>query len=121
MKKAILIALALTLTACANMKQASPDQRFEAYRAEVKAEQQAGKISAVDEQEKLRDRYWQTYGKDADSAGHFAYAISLMRSAQAGDFPMKEAQALVAARESEIFALKMESRQVASSYEYPSN
>jgi hypothetical protein len=44
-----------------------------------------------------------------------------MRSAQAGDFPMKEAQALVAARESEIFALKMVTRQVASSYEFPPN
>jgi len=121
MKKAILITLALMLTACAHMKQTSPDQSFEAYRAEVKAEQEAGKISVVEEQEKLRDRYWQIYGKDADSAGHFAFSTSLMRSAQAGDFPMKEAQALVAARENEIFALKMESRQVASSYEYPSN
>lgn len=121
MKKVILICLGLMLSACATMKQATPDQRFEAYRAEVKAERESGKITAVDEQEKLRDRYWQIYGKDADSAGHFAYSISLMRSAQAGDFPMKEAQALVAARESEIFALKMVTRQVASSYEFPPN
>ena len=121
MKKALLIALALTLGACANLKQAAPDQRFEAYRSEVKSEREAGKITAVDEQEKLRDRYWQIYGKDSDSAGHFAYSISLMRSAQAGDFPMKEAQALVAAREQEVFALRMVSRQVASSYEFPPN
>jgi hypothetical protein len=121
MKRAILICIALMLTACASMRPAAPDQAFEAYRAEVRAEQEAGKINVVQEQEKLRDRYWQIYGKDADSAGHFAFSVSLMRSAQAGDFPMKEAQALVAARESEIFALKMESRQVASSYEYPSN
>ena len=121
MKKVILICLALMLTACASMKQATPDQRFEAYRAEVKAEQEAGKITVVEEQERLRDRYWQIYGKDADSAGHFAYSISLMQSAQDGAFPMKEAQALVAARESEIFALKMVTRQVASSYEFPPN
>ena len=121
MKKTILACLALVLSACAHMNRATPDQRFEAYRAEVKAEQQAGRITAVNEQEKLRDRYWQIYGKDADSAGHFAYAISLMRSAEAGDFPMKEAQVLVAAREQEIFALKMVSRQVASSYEFPPN
>jgi len=121
MKKATFIGLALMLTACAHTHQATPDQRFEAYRAEVKAEREAGTIDAVVEQEKLRDRYWQIYGKDADSAGHFAYAISLMRSAQAGDLSMKEAQALVTARENEIFALKMVSRQVASSYEFPPN
>jgi hypothetical protein len=73
MKKAILICVALMLTACANMRPAAADQRFEAYRAEVRAEQEAGKINVVREQEKLRDRYWQIYGKDADSAGHFAY------------------------------------------------
>ena len=50
-----------------------------------------------------------------------AGSISLMRSAQAGDFPMKEAQALVAARENEIFALKIITRQVISSYEFRPN
>jgi hypothetical protein len=65
----------------------------------------------VEEQEKLRDRYWQLYGKDADSAGHFAFSISLMRSAEAGQFPIQEADALVAAREEQIFAVKMASRQ----------
>jgi hypothetical protein len=121
MKKVMLLCLAFMLTACAHLNQATPDKRFETYRAEVKAEREAGSITAVDEQEKLRGRYWQIYGKDADSAGHFAFAISLMRSAEAGDFPMGEAQALIAAREQEIFALKMVSRQAASSYEFPPN
>jgi hypothetical protein len=120
-KKVILMCIALMLTACASMQQATPDQRFEAYRAEVKAEREAGKITAVNEQEKLRDSYWQIYGKDADSVGHFAYTISLMKSAEAGSFPMTEAQALVTARENEMFALKMVTRQVASSYEFPPN
>ena len=121
MIKAILVCLVLMLAACAQLNRPTTDQRFESFRAEVKTEREAGKITVVEEQEKLRDRYWELYGKDADSAGHFAYSISLMRSAQAGDFPMKEAQALVAARESEIFALKMVTRQVASSYEFPPN
>ena len=121
MKIVILACLALALGACANLNQTTPDQHFEAYRAEVKAQREAGTITAVGEQERLRDRYWQIYGRDEDSAGHFAYTISLMRSAEAGNFPMNEAQALVAAREAEIFALKMVSRQVASSYEYPPN
>jgi hypothetical protein len=34
---------------------------------------------------------------------------------------MKEAQALIVARESEIFALKMVTRQVAISHEFPPN
>ena len=121
MRKAILLCVALALSGCAHMNPATPDQRFEAYRSEVRAEREAGTITAVNEQEKLRDRYWQIYGKDGDSAGHFAFAISLMKSAEAGDFPMKEAQALVTAKENEIFALKMVTRQAASSYEYPSN
>ena len=47
------------------------------------------------------------------------YSVSLMRSAQAGDFPIKEADALVAAREKQVFALRNASRQTPSSYEYP--
>jgi len=119
MKKMILLCFAFALTACAHLNEATPDQRFDTYRAEVKAEREAGSITGVVEQEKLRDRYWQIYGRDPESAGYFAFSISLMRSAQAGDFPMKEAQALVAAREKEMFTLKMASRQHPSSYEYP--
>jgi hypothetical protein len=87
------------------------DQQFESYRAEVRAERDTGKITAVEEQEKLRDRFWKLYGKDANSAGHFAFSISLMRSVEAGHFPKDEADALIAAGEADIFAQKMASRQ----------
>jgi hypothetical protein len=118
-KNIILLCLVLGVVSCAQMRQATPDQRFEVYRSELKSEREAGTITAVNEQEKLRDRYWEVYGRDADSAGHFAYAISLMRSAEAGALPMEEARALVSARESEIVLRKVASRQVASGYEYP--
>ena len=111
MKKMTLLCLALMLSACAHMTRPTTDQKFESYRTEVRAERDMGKITAVEEQEKLRDRYWKLYGKDANSAGHFAFSISLMRSAQEGYFPMQEADALIAAREEQIFALKMASRQ----------
>jgi hypothetical protein len=111
MKKMILLCLALMLSACAHVTQPTTDQKFESYRMEVRAERDVGKITAVEEQEKLRDRFWALYGKDANSVGHFAFSISLMRSAQAGHFPMQEADALIAAREEQIFALKMASRQ----------
>ncbi|HEX7810435.1 MAG TPA: hypothetical protein VF460_00880 [Burkholderiales bacterium] len=121
MKKLILIGMALALTACAHMSRPSPDQEFEAYRSEVRQQRDAGTITAVQEQEKLRDQYWALYGRDGDSAAHFAFTVALMRSVEAGDFPAKDADALIAAREKEIFALKMASRQLASSYEYPEN
>ena len=81
----------------------------------------AGEISRVEEQERLRDRFWQVFGRDPESVGHFAYSVSLMRSAEAGAIPIKEAEALVGAREAAIMAMKMESRRVPSSYEYPEN
>lgn len=121
MKRAVLIALTLAFTACANAGRPGPDQSFEAYRAEVRAQRDAGKISFLQEQEMLRDEFHRTYGRDGDSAGHFAFTTALARSVEAGDFPAKEADALIAAREKEMFALKMASRQVTSSYEYPSN
>ena len=111
MKRIILLCLVLMLTACAHMNRPSTDQQFESYRTELRAERDVGNISAVEEQEKLRDRFWELYGKDANSAGHFAFSIALMRSVLLGHFPMGEADALIAAREEQIFALRMASRQ----------
>lgn len=121
MKRMIPICLAMALTACAHLNRPTLDNEFEAYRTEVRQQRDAGAITAVQEQEKLRDQFWKLYGRDGDSAGHFAFSIALTRSVEAGDFPAKEAEALIAAREKEVFAMKMVSRQVASSYEYPPN
>jgi hypothetical protein len=121
MKKAVLIALTLALTACAHMNRPGPDQEFEAFRADVRSQREAGKVSVLQEQEMLRDQFHKVYGRDGDSAGHFAFTTALARSVEAGDFPAKDADALIAAKEKEMFALKMASRQVASSYEYPEN
>ena len=110
MRKMLTAFLVLALTGCAHMNQPTKDQRFEAYRAQLKAERAVGQINAVTEQEKLRDRYWEMYGKDPQSAGHFAFSISLMRSAEEGLFPMQEAEAMIAAREAQTYAIKMASR-----------
>lgn len=111
MKRITLLGLVLMLTACAHMSRPTTDQQFESYRTELRTERDAGNITAVEEQEKLRDRFWASYGKDANSAGHFAFSIALMRSVLLGHFPMGEADALIAAREEQIFALRMASRQ----------
>jgi hypothetical protein len=118
MKIIVLLCIALSVASCAQMRQATPDQLFETYRAELKSEREVGTITSVQEQEKLRDVYWEVYGRDADSAGHFAYAISLMKSAEAGALPMEEARAMVSARENEVVVRRAASRQVASGYEY---
>lgn len=121
MKRMIPVCLALALTACAHLNRPTLDEEFEAFRAEVRQQRDAGAITAVQEQERLRDQFWKLYGRDGDSAGHFAFSIALMRSVEAGAFPAGEAEALIAAKEKEVFAMKMASRQVESSYEYPPN
>jgi len=121
MKRLILISMALALSACAHLNRPSPDQDFEAYRSELRQQRAAGTISGVQEQEKLREQFWKTYGRDGDSAGHFAFAIALTRSVEAGDFPASEAEALISAREQQIIAMKIASRDAEHDYEYPDN
>ena len=111
MRNIILLCMALAMGACANAPRLSTDQQFEAYRMQLRGERDTGKITVVEEQEKLRDHFWQVYGKEPNSAGHFAFSVSLMRSVQAGSFPLEDADALIAAKEAEIFAIKMASRQ----------
>ena len=111
MKRIIIVCSMVALSACATMSRPTPDQKFEAYRAKLKSHRYKRAITAVAEQEKLRDRYWKLFGRDANSAGHFAFSTTLMRSAEVGDFPMKEAEALVAARENQLLAAKKTPRQ----------
>jgi hypothetical protein len=111
MKRIIIVCSLVALSACATMSRPTPDQEFEAYRADLKSQRDKGEITAVAEQEKLRDRYWKLFGRDANSAGHFAFSTTLMRSAEVGDFPMREAEALVAARENQLLAAKKTPRQ----------
>lgn len=111
MRKIIVVSTLAVLSACASMARSTPEQKFEAYRGELDGRREKGEITAVEEQEKLRDRYWQLFGRDAESAGHFAFCTTLMQRAESGDFPMKEAEALVSARESQLLAAKKMSRE----------
>ena len=111
MRKIIVVCTLAALSACANVARSTPEQKFEAYRDELDGRREKGEITAVEEQEKLRDRYWQLFGRDAQSAGHFAFSTTLMHSAEIGDFPMKEAEALVSAGESQLLAAKKMARE----------
>lgn len=111
MIKRLIIACSLAMSACATTPAVTPEQKFESYRGELDGRREKGEITAVEEQEKLRDRYWQLFGRDAESAGHFAFCTTLMQRAEIGDFPMKEAEALVSARESQLLAAKKMARE----------
>ena len=119
MKNIFLLCLALAMGACAHTPRLTTDQQFEAYRMQLRAERDTGKITVVEEQQKLRDHFWQVYGKDPNSIGHFAFSVSLMRSVQAGSFPLEDADALIAAKEADIFATKIASRQRDCTYDCP--
>lgn len=106
MKRIIIVFGFVILSACATIGRPTPEQEFEALRIELKSQCERGEITPVVAQEKLRDRYWQLYGRDADSAGHFAFSTTLMRKAEIGEFPLKEAEALIAAREDQLLASK---------------
>jgi hypothetical protein len=76
-----------------------PDAQWSAYRAEVMAEQQAGKLTASEAQRRLRDGWVNIYGDDPTMTGFYAYSETLLRSAEQGRIPLDEAQALIKARE----------------------
>lgn len=92
----------LLLHACALGPDA--DQRWAEYRAQVLDGADADRLTPSQQQEKLREGYAQIYGIDPYAAGFYAYSISLLRSAEQGRFPMKEARALVSVKEAELSA-----------------
>jgi len=102
--RTLLAALALlALGACASSQERST-QSWNAYRTEVIAQRDAGKINPVEAQELLRAKYHALYGNDPKMDGYFAYSVNLLRSAEAGKLPMSEAEAIVGAREEELMA-----------------
>jgi hypothetical protein len=114
------LVLCFVLGGCASMQQQSTlDSQFEAYRLALKEARERHEITPVQEQERLRDRYWKLYGRDPESVGHFAFSVALMQSAQSGAFPQNEADVLVSAKEKAVFAAKVESLRGPNSFEYP--
>ena len=76
-----------------------PDAQWNAYRAQVMEDQQAGQLSPSEAQRRLRDGWANIYGDDPTMTGFFAYSETLLRSAEQGRIPLAEAQELIAARE----------------------
>ncbi|PWT76206.1 MAG: hypothetical protein C5B46_01525 [Proteobacteria bacterium] len=100
------VGLLFILTACASAphQQASNPQSWHAYRMQVQAQRDSGALTPQQSQRKLEDRYRELYGDDPLMDGAFAYGEHLYASAQAGDLPVSEAEALADARLDEIEA-----------------
>lgn len=112
-----MIACLVVLAACVQAP-VTPDKQYESFRSDLKAQREQGEIGAVEEQVLLRERFWQLFGRDPESVGHFAFSISIMRSAVGGAIPMQEAEALVQAREDALIATRMEWRRISAGYHY---
>jgi len=76
-----------------------PDAQWNAYRAQVAHDEEAGALTPSQAQERLRDGWVNIHGKDPTMAGFFAYSETLLRSAEQGRIPMTEAKELVKVRE----------------------
>ena len=103
MRTSLIVLALLALGACASSQERSTDS-WTAYRTQVIAQRDAGKVTPVEAQELLRAKYHALYGNDPKMDGYFAYSVNLLRSAEAGKLPMSEAEAIVGAREQELMA-----------------
>ena len=112
--KTVLFAILLLVSAagCANASEPR-DQVWNSVRGEILARNHSGQITPVEAQIQLKRKYWEIYGGDPYMAGYFAYAVSLLTSAQRGYIDLQEARALVEAKEAEAFARASEDRRQA--------
>lgn len=103
MERILIVVSVLTLVACAPNSYIR-EQQFGAYRQQVAAEFDQGRITPSKMQEKLRDRYREIYGHDQEMERYYAYAISFLRGAEEGRYDLKDAQARVTARREQLLA-----------------
>ena len=101
MWKLCFLAIAGGLAACAGIapSQSTSDlSDWSAYRAQILKERDQGKLSALEAQERIEEKYRDTYGIDPVMEGAFAYGIKLYEAADVGDLTMSEAESLAGAR-----------------------
>jgi len=102
MKHLFLLLTALTiLSACATRGPSllGPEAvEWSAYRNQVLDARDEGKLSAVEAQERIEEKYREIYGLDPSMEGAFAYGMKLYEAADAGDLSQQEADTLARAR-----------------------
>lgn len=98
----VLLLMALTIfAACATRgpSVASPEAaEWTAYRSQILAERDQGKLSPVQAQLRIEDKYRELYGLDPAMEGAFAYGMKLYEAADVGDLTQNDADALAQAR-----------------------
>jgi hypothetical protein len=97
---------ACALAGCASNQSQTPYADWEQYRQKVRTERLEGKISPSEAQVQLRDEYRRRFGMDPEAAGFYAFSISLLQSAEHGDFPLDEADVMIRAKESQMVATR---------------
>lgn len=95
---------AFAASGCACKCPQESQAEWEQYQQKVQQERQAGHISPSLAQTELRDEYRKRFGMNPEAAGFYAFSISLLRSAEHGDFPLDEAEVLIRAREVQMVA-----------------
>ena len=100
--KNLLLLMALTiLSACAMRGSSIPNPEaaeWSAYRSQILDARDQGKLSAVEAQERIEQKYREIYGFDPSMEGAFAYGMKLYEAADAGDLSQTEADTLAQAR-----------------------
>ena len=98
----ILLLMALTIVAaCATRgpSVASPEAaQWSAYRSQILAARDQGKLSPVQAQQRIEDKYRELYGVDPAMEGAFAYGMKLYEAADVGDLTENDADALAQTR-----------------------
>src|SRR5262245_29871459 len=100
--KNILLLMALTIVAaCATRGPpvASPEAaEWSGYRSQILAARDQGKLSPVQAQQRIEDKYRELYGLDPAMEGAFAYGMKLYEAADVGDLTENDADALAQGR-----------------------
>jgi hypothetical protein len=120
LRTAACILTAALSAACANAGDRR-DTDWQQARARMEEEREAGRVQAAQAYRLLWQQYREIYGSDAGIAPYFAYAGSLMHSAELGDIDVQEARLLVAAKEQEALQQAYVLRERRERYAYPEN
>ncbi|PWT71262.1 MAG: hypothetical protein C5B46_08505 [Proteobacteria bacterium] len=105
----VVIASAVVLLAaggCASNPSPDPYPQWEAFREHLLQDQANGKLKPSEVQIQLRDEYRHRFGLDPEAAGFYAFSISLLESAEHGQFPLDEAQVMIRAKEAQMVATR---------------
>ena len=101
MRNLLLLTALIILSACATRGASVPSPEateWSAYRKEILDARDQGKLSTVEAQERIEQKYREIYGFDPSMEGAFAYGMKLYEAADAGDLSKQEADTLAQER-----------------------